>query len=259
MKADGCMQGVQRQTLSPKEEREYCKVFLKAMEEVMRKLTRYFYGKTKYGPFSESYIGEPAVNYFSNNLYVKFMTWERKEDKDMVEFLWDMVWSNIGQHLDKWRKNIEPGLQIMGPEDEKQIAYIKWVEEEVLKEIDNRETLRNITFRFAEAATEREPELKKFLKAIKATSDYRSITKRMKMTVGEVKEVEERLLERVKSCVRFAEAEGNPELKRYLKTMKMTTGDNREIAKRMNITIYEAEKMEEQLLELVKSYAMTVK
>ena len=216
-------------------------------------------GRTNYGAFSESYIGEPAIDYFTYQLIESFLkgTWVKHENEKMSTFLIRILKSKIGHHLRKWHKDSNRGLQVINSIDLEQKAYALSAANEVNKELDDSDILRNISFSFAEAAVEGDPEAKKFLKAAKETDNYRAISKRMKMTMEDVKVVEKRMIEKVKSCILFAEAEGDPEVKMYLKTLKEDL-DECKIAERMQMSEAAVEKVKGRLVELVRSYALEI-
>lgn len=252
MNPDGSNQGVQQRVLSPE--------FIEAMLIAARWLTKYIRDSKFPAAFSKSYIGEPAVDYFSHRLTERFVRgkWTRHKNEKMSTFLIRILKSDLSHHLRKWRTDGMPGLQIISPIKEEQAAYAKWVDSEILKELEDRNMLRNISYPFAEAAVEGDPEARKFLNAVKETDDYRAITKRMKMTKDAVMEVEKRMIGKVKACILFAETEGEPEVKKYVKAVKDGL-DEHDIAKRMKMTEAAVEKVKERLIELARSYAMATK
>lgn len=239
--------------LSPKERKKMMDEFLDAMPMVARWFTAYI-RDTKYPEaFSPSYLGEEdPLTYFTGKVTNTFMkgTWKKYENEKMTTFLIRILKSILKHHLRKWKES-KPNVKAIGQMSEKQRFFAE--PRGFPEEQEDTDALRNISFRFAEAAVEGDRELKKFLKAVKEKNTYRDISKRMKKNMYEVKELEKRLLKKVTSCVRFVESNGEPDVKKYLKAMKEDS-DESDMTDRLNMSNAELEKVKDKMIELVRFY-----
>ena len=199
MEFDYSNRGCQSRQLTP-EERKEMQEFLKATEVVALWLTKKLRNRTEWGAFSEAYIGEPAVDYFTHRLSVTFVRgkWVRYENEKMTTFLIRMVKSDMRHHVKIWRERGEPMMEDMSRLSDEQKAYAERVTSDVLKDLDDGDMLRSISLSIAEKVAEKDPEVKKYVKAMEATNNYRDITKRTKMNLKQIAEVENRLYEMVK-------------------------------------------------------------
>lgn len=199
MEFDFSEQGSQSGQLPPHERKEM-QDFLKATEVVALWLTKKLRNRTEWGAFSEAYIGEPAVDYFTHRLSVTFVrgNWVRYKDEKMSTFLIRMVKSDMRHHVDIWRARGEPMMNTMSLLSDEQKDYAERVTSEVLKDLDDGDVLRSISLSIAEKVAEGDKEVEKYVKAMEASNNYRDITKRMKMNMKQVGVVEERLYEKVK-------------------------------------------------------------
>lgn len=160
-------------------------------------LTDYLKDKTQGGAFSTAALGEPAVMYFSKRAYVTYMsgTWSRKEGQKTSSLLINIARSDMGHHVRKWLKQGEPVVTPMSAMSEKQRAVMEQVNQELEEDLQLREKTRDAAYQIAEKAAQNDPELLKYLKAMRELNDYRSISKRLKKTIPEVKALEKRLLD----------------------------------------------------------------
>ena len=199
MEIDLSNRGCQARQLTP-EERKEMQDFLDAAEVVALWLTKKLRNRTEWGAFYEAYIGEPAVDYFTHRLSITFVkgNWERFEGEKMTTFLIRMVKSDIRHHVGIWRSRGEPMMAEMSRISDEQRAYAEQATSEVLKDLDDGDELRSVSLSIAEKVAEGDKEVKRYVKAMEASNNYRDITKRLKMNLKQVGVVEERLYQMVK-------------------------------------------------------------
>ena len=93
MKNEKNKQGRKRVAMGPQGVKE----LTAAVEDLSKWLTEYLKGKTQYGAFSMSVLGEEPVTYFTERAVLKFVegTWERKKNETLREILGRIVISDI--------------------------------------------------------------------------------------------------------------------------------------------------------------------
>ena len=200
------LRGYQPQrALTPAERDELAK-FMPAMKLAVLWLTDFVNRRSKYGPYSEAYIGEPAVDYFSHRAtYTYFKhSFSRREGESEFDYIKRIMRDDMGKHIRKWRKQYEPKMFKMGPMDDADVAHMEMVAQEMEEDLVKTESHIEIALKVAEKVAEDDPMLTKYVKAIKDYNDYRSIAKRLKVTQKEVEKIEERLLELVKPYAQIA-------------------------------------------------------
>ncbi len=199
MEIDNSAWGGQVSSLSP-ETRKEMQDFLKATESVALWLTRKLKNRTEWGAFSEAYIGEPAVVYFTHRLTVTYMSgqWKRHKNEKLLTFLIRMVKSDMSHHIKKWKTQGEAEVQEMCSLNDVQRAYAEMVTSEVMKELNDGDELRSVSLSIAEKAAEDDENLTKYVHAMIKKNNYREISKLMHLRMKEVLELETRLLEKVK-------------------------------------------------------------
>lgn len=157
--------------------------------------------RTESGAFSELVLGEPAVKYFSRRAIMKLWTgdWQWKEDLSLTKQLIRIARSDMSHHVRDWKKAHEPELSAMSNMTDSQLAKMELVNQEFAEDLEGREKTKDMAYEIAEAMVSDDPQLLKYLKAVKELNNYHAIAKRMKMTKAELMEVEKRLLNRLKN------------------------------------------------------------
>ncbi|MCR5065964.1 MAG: hypothetical protein K6A67_09400 [Bacteroidales bacterium] len=198
--------GYQPQRALTPAEREELARFKPAMELAVLWLTDFVDRHSKNGPYSEAYIGEPAVDYFSHRAtYTYFKhSFARRKDESEFDYIKRIMRDDMGKHIKKWRKMHEPMVYKMGPMDEAEVAHMEMVAQEMEEDLAKTESHMEIALKVAEKVAEGDPMLTKYVKAMKDYNDYRSIAKRLKITQKEVEVLEERLIELVKPYAQTA-------------------------------------------------------
>ena len=200
------LRGYQPQCALTPAEREELARFQPAMKLAVLWLTDFLSRHSKYGPYSETYIGEPAVDYFAHRATCTYFKHSvaRREGESEFDYIKRIMLDDMGKHIRKWRKMERPMVYKMGPMDDAEVAHMEMVAQKIEEDLVKTESRMEIALKVAEKVVEGDPVLTKYVKAMKDYNDYRSIAKRMKMTIGEVKKLEERLLELVKPYAQTA-------------------------------------------------------
>lgn len=257
MKGDGQIKGDEHNTLPPDKYKENSELRKAIYEDLPKLLTGILKGRTEYGAFSASYIGEPALDHFISEALRTYAkgTWERKENESVIDFLKRIIRSKMGHHVRDWKKNKDKILAAM--ETEKQRAYAEQVANDILIELEDYETLHNLRFDIIEAVVEGDKDMKKLLKVLKKAENENEVSKKMDMSIDEVRNIQARMIKRVKFCIQEAEKSGEKNVKKLLKAMK-ETNDYHEISEIMKISIDEVKNIESQLIEIMKLYAIRI-
>lgn len=200
------LRGYQPQCALTPAEREELARFMPAMKLAVLWLTDFVDRHSKNGPYSETYIGEPAVDYFSHRAtytYFKHSVARRKDESEF-DYIKRIMRDDMGKHIRKWRKMHEPMVYKMGPMDDAEVAHMEMVAQEMEEDLVKTESHMEIALKVAEKVAEGDPMLTKYVKAMKDYNDYRSIAKRLKISQKEVVTLEERLMELVKPYAQTA-------------------------------------------------------
>lgn len=198
--------GYQPQRALTPAERKELEVFQSAMKLAVLWLTDFVDRHSKNGPYSETYIGEPAVDYFSHRAtYTYFKhSFARRKGESEFDYIKRIMRDDMGKHIRKWRIMNQPMVYKMGPMDDAEMARMEMVAQEMEEDLEKTESRREIALKVAEKVVEGDPVMMKYVQAMKDYNDYRSIAKRMKMTIPEVKKLEDRLMELVKPYAQTA-------------------------------------------------------
>ena len=191
MKKNRVKRGRARGAMSPKELKELAV----AVEDLSKWLTDKLKGETQYGPYSMSVLGEEAVTYFTERAVMTFFkgNWKRKKNETLREFLGRMVISDMGHAQRDYKNKGEVMIRSMDDnqarlEAEEQ-ATLEW--EEVLERL---ELAREVAYDIAAERVKNDPELTKYLKTMYDHNSYRDISRKLRMTIADVKNLETELL-----------------------------------------------------------------
>lgn len=172
-----------------------------AVEDLSKWLTDRLKGKTKYGAFSLSALGEEAVTYFTQRAVLTFFKgkWIRKKGESLRELLGRIVISDMGHALRRYKEKGEAKIYSMDDDKAKlesiELATLEW--EEMLERL---EQAREIAYDIAEERVRNDPELTMYLKTMYNHNSYGEISRKMRMTIAEVKDLETELLRSLKGA-----------------------------------------------------------
>ena len=195
MKMDRVKRGRARGAMSPKELKELAA----AVEDLSKWLTDKLKGETQYGPYSMSVLGEEAVTYFTERAVMTFFkgNWKRKKNETLREFLGRMVISDMGHAQRDYKNKGEVMIRSM---DDNQ-ARLEAVEQATLEweeGLERLELAREVAYDIAAERVKNDPELTMYLKTMYDHNSYRDISRKLRMTIADVKNLETELLRRLR-------------------------------------------------------------
>ena len=180
------------------------------------------------GAFSEAFLGEPAVEYFPKQAYLRLTDpkckWKWKEGTKLSTLLINVVKSEMGHALERYEAQGEPDVMPgssferedgedgwddandvleVDPEGFKIQGYTSFKsdyeqQQELAEELRKWESRRDAGLKIARAAAQGDALMEKYVEAVFSLPDERSVCKRMKKTKAEVLEIEATLIERIK-------------------------------------------------------------
>ena len=193
----------------------------KAMKVASYWLTDELEGHTDRGAFSVAYLGDEARRYFTlrafNTLRDPNCKWKWKEDVKLSTLIINVMRSDMGHVLRDYINDGKPDVKLnseferpdedgdfddfnevveINPDD-RHAGYQVQSELEMLEELQREESMRDKGRRAARAAAREtcDPKLVRYVELVFELPDYRTISKRMKITQAEVLELESRLIE----------------------------------------------------------------
>ena len=195
----------------------------RAMELATYWVTDEVEGHTDSGAFSEAYLGEPARLFFPRKAYEKLKDpnskWTWKEGTQLSTLMINVVKSEMAHKLREYKLDGKPTVvpassmerdHESGGEDEvknpnsvlemdadvKRNDFDVMTDMEMLEELQRQESRRDRGYKIARAAAKESGDVKlmKYVEAVFENPDYRTISKKMKITQVEVKELEARLI-----------------------------------------------------------------
>lgn len=178
------------------------------MEEVMpafgmlgKWLTKKLRGRTDCGPFSEANLGEPALICIPKRVYNSWVSgkWKWKETLSLTTQLIRIARSEMSHIVRDWKMHGKPEV-IAVSQDEKVMKVLQEIEAE--EQVD--EELKSVAYEIAEERLKDEPRMLKFLHLVRELNDRRAISKRLKITIIEVREIEAEMLEKVRPIKLFS-------------------------------------------------------
>lgn len=177
-------------------------------------------GHTEKGAFSVMNLGEEARQYFIKRAYIILKDpeckWKWKEDTKLSTLMINVVRSEMGHVLRKYLDQDKPDVVHasslkraahggdddfdeantvleMALEKQRDDGQAK-TEMEMLEELERYESLRDKGQKIARAAVKGNAKLEKYVELVFELPDYRAISKRMKISIPEVKELESELI-----------------------------------------------------------------
>lgn len=184
-------------------------------------LTDQLEGLTEYGAFSEAWLGEPAVSYLTKKAYLTLRDpnckWEWKEGTKLSTLIINVMRSQMGHVLrDYIDKNGQPlvkaNSEFERPDgddefddanepvevspDDREAGFLVQTAMEKLEALEQEESLRDKGRRIARAAAKQtgDPLLIRYVELVFELPDYRAISKKMRISQDEVKQIEARLI-----------------------------------------------------------------
>ena len=187
-------------------------------------LTAELEGRTTKGAFSERNLGEAARKFFVKRAIIVLLApdckWKWKEGTKLSTLMINVMRSEMGHVLRKYINQGKPEMVMASDldaprgaagdeesdsangvleidEDVRRNAFEMRSEMELLEEQEREEGLREKGMRIARAAVKGNARLEKYVELVFELPDYRAISKRMKVTLTEVKAMEMEVIENV--------------------------------------------------------------
>ena len=191
MKKDRVKRGRARGAMSPKELKELAA----AVEDLSKWLTDKLKGKTQYGAYSMSVLGEEAVTYFTERAVMTFFkgNWKRKKNETLRELLGRMVISDMGHAQRDYKNKGEVMIRSMD-DDHARLEAVEQATLEWEEGLERLELAREVAYDIAAERVKNDPELTMYLKTMYDHNSYRDISRKLRMTIAEVKNLETELL-----------------------------------------------------------------
>ena len=171
------------------------KELMTALEVLGKWLTKELRGRTDNGPFSEANLGDIPVKVIARRAYIKWASgsWKWKDSLSLQTQLIRIANSEIHHIARDWITQKEPEFLSASQDENVQREIDLMVAEE---EID--EDLKAIAYEQAEMLLKDDPELLKFLYLVRELNDRRAISKRLKITIVEVRALETKMIDKVR-------------------------------------------------------------
>jgi hypothetical protein len=191
MKKDRVKRGRARGAMSPKELKELAA----AVEDLSKWLTDKLKGNTQYGAYSMSVLGEEAVTYFTERAVMTFFkgNWKRKKNETLREFLGRMVISDMGHAQRDYKNKGEVMIRSMD-DDQARLEAVEQATLEWEEGLERLELAREVAYDIAAERVRNDPELTMYLKTMYDHNSYRDISRKLRITIAEVKNLETELL-----------------------------------------------------------------
>lgn len=184
-------------------------------------LTSELDGYTESGAFSEAFLGEPAVEYFTKRAYQTLMAkdceWKWKEGTKFSTLFINVMRSDMAHTLRRYMEQDKPDVKAASQferddisddgyddandildvdPDDRQCGFQVKSPMEMLEELEREERMRDMGIKIARAAALQSGDtlLVRYVELAFTLPNYRAISKRMKITLTEVKEIEARLI-----------------------------------------------------------------
>ena len=177
-------------------------------------------GHTESGAFSEAFLGDEARLIFIKKAYNTLKSpdcnWKWKEGTNLSTLMIIVIRSDMAHELRRYIDQGKPKVVVTssmkrkkgGGDDElddandvlevdpdlKRNDFDVQTEMEMLEELEREESLREKGLKVARAAVKGDAMMEKFVEAVFELPDYRSISKKLKITQTDVKELEARLI-----------------------------------------------------------------
>ena len=172
-------------------------------------LTGALNGNPQFGPHSESHLGEPAVMFYTKHAREKYIqgTWVQEKKETIYDLLLRITRSEMGHQYEKWKKYACPMVVVMNNMNKKQLEDLEQSDEELALSLKHEQKAMDIAYEIAEEEVKDDPDLLKYLDAMKKGNNYRAISKKLRITKGEVTALENRLLDRLEQMHKRKAAE----------------------------------------------------
>lgn len=178
---------------------------VEAMETSGKWVTRKLKGNPKTGPFSEAALTEKAALFFPKLAYMKWATgeWKWKEGLSLTTQFIRIIRSDMSHRLRDRLHNEEPDAMGTLSDD----ATALEAAQALAEELEMEEEVKDLGYQLVLKWLEEQPELVTYVKLVKELGDYRAISKRLRITIVEVRALEAETLKAIAAARKNQEKE----------------------------------------------------
>lgn len=169
---------------------------LEAMELSGKWVVKNLKGNPKTGPFSELVLTEKAAKFFPKLTYHKWASgaWAWKDGLDLPTQFIRIIRSEMSHRLRDWKNQNEPDIHLMS---EKEVAMD--VEKALAEDLELEEELKDLQFDLILNYLADYPKLVVYVNLVRETNSYRTISKKLRITMADVKALEAEVIEVVRA------------------------------------------------------------
>ena len=174
-------------------------VTLDEKEKALKKLARWITYEIvhrgfdlEYGPFSFSAMGGNAVEVISQECYEALFCgeWHWKPKRELSSMLIEIAKSKMGHIIRDWHTQGHPDIKLHS-----KLSHREQVEMDIARQYEAEANMRELGFDLARKAVEGNPKLMAYIDAVYEANDYRTIAKKLKMTLKQVQALEAQLID----------------------------------------------------------------
>ncbi len=169
---------------------------LYAMELSGKWVVKKLKGNPTNGPFSELVLTEKAAMYFPKLAYMKWASgaWKWKEGLDLPTQFIRIIRSEMSHRLRDWKERNEHEVTPMNNE-----LVAREVEQALADELEMEEDLKDLGYANILEYVAAYPKLVVYVNLVRETNSYRAISKKLRITMAEVKELEAEVIKVIRT------------------------------------------------------------
>lgn len=167
---------------------------LDAMELSGKWVVKRLKGNPTSGPFSELVLTEKAAVFFPKVAYMKWASgaWKWKQGLDLPTQFIRIIRSEMSHRLRDWRERNEPE-----PMNNELVA--RELEQALADELEMEEEMKDLGYANILEYVSEHPRLVVYVNLVRETNSYRSISKKLRIKMAEVKELEAEVIKIVRT------------------------------------------------------------
>jgi len=160
---------------------------LEAMELSGKWVIKKLKGNPKTGPFSEEVLTEKAAKFFPKLAYQKWASgaWAWKDGLDLTTQFIRIIRSEMSHRLRDWKHQYEPEVMSLDNEN-----ALKDVAQALAEELEMEEEMKDLGYDIILEWVEDKPDLVVYVNMVREHNNYRTISKKLRITMPDVKELE---------------------------------------------------------------------
>ena len=172
------------------------KKVLYAMELSSKWVVKKLKGNPTSGPFSELVLTEKAAMFFPKLAYMKWASgaWKWKEGLDLPTQFIRIIRSEMSHRLRDWKERNEPEVTPMNNE-----LVAREVEQALAEELEMEEEMKDLGYANILEYVAAYPNLVVYVNLVRETNSYRSISKKLCITMAEVKKLEAEVIRMIRT------------------------------------------------------------